>query len=121
MTHSDRVFMVPTHRPIERTALERHVAEIERARRTLGERLPLVIIENRSDNRPLISEVAAEHPQIDIYRLDDAGRWRDRGSSRYLNMPPSHFVGFRELFPTPASHVRERTERTRHPSSDHQL
>ena len=72
MTHPDRVFMVPTHRPIERTALERHVAEIEHARRTLGERLPLVIVENRSNNRPLISEVAAEHPQLDIYRLDDS-------------------------------------------------
>lgn len=72
MTHSDRVFMVPTHRPIERTALERHVAEIEHARRTLGERIPLVIVENRSDNRPLISEVATEHPQLDIYRLDDS-------------------------------------------------
>lgn len=64
--------MVPTHRPIERTALERHVAEIEHAQRTLGERIPLVIVENRSDNRPLISEVAAKHPKLDIYRLDDS-------------------------------------------------
>lgn len=70
--HSNRVFMVPTHRPIERTALKRHVAEIENARQTLGERIPLVIVENRSDNQHLISEVAAEHPQLDIYRLDDS-------------------------------------------------
>jgi len=89
VTHSDRVFMVPTHRPIERTALERHVAEIEHARHTLGERIPLVIVENRSDNRDLVYEVAAEHPQLDIYRLDDSDLAEFQEALKRQLHPPS--------------------------------
>lgn len=68
----ERAFFVPTHRPIEATALERQFQEVAHANQVCGALMPLVVVDDGVSNRDALAAAARRFPRVHAYYFTTA-------------------------------------------------
>lgn len=64
------IFSVPTHRRIQDNALEGFFMELEYARQACGLEIPLIVLDDGTDNRQTLAAAASRHSSVPCFRLD---------------------------------------------------